>query len=151
VFVHVLEELGRREGYAPDLVVHLRPTTPHRLPGWIDRAVASLAAAPEADSVRSVSPPVQHPYRMFEVGGDGFLVPLLADRHPHPYLLRRQDLPPVDYDNCVLDVTRPQTILGKGSMTGDRILPFFMAADDVLDIDAPRDLEIAELLFGERG
>lgn len=151
VFVHVLEELDRREGYAPELVVHLRPTTPHRLPGWIDRAVSALAAAPKADSVRSVSPPVQHPYRMFEVGDDGFLVPLLADRHPHPYLLRRQDLPPVYYYNCVLDVTRPRTILDQGSMTGDRILPFFMAADDVLDIDAPRDLEIAELLFGERG
>ena len=33
-------------------------------------------------------------------------------------------------------------------MTGDRILPFFMAADDVVDIDSARDLEIANLLFG---
>ena len=150
VFRHVLTELERREGYAPDAVVHLRPTTPHRRAEWIDAAVAALFAAPGADSVRSVSPPGQHPYRMFEVGDDGFLVPLLADRHPHPYLLRRQDLPPVYYYNCVLDATYPRTILEKGSMTGDRILPLFMAAEDVIDIDSVRDLEIANLLFGDR-
>jgi N-acylneuraminate cytidylyltransferase len=147
VFVHVLEELARRERYAPEAVVHLRPTTPHRRPEWIDAAVASLLAAPAADSVRSVSPPDQHPWRMFEIGGDGYLVPLLADRHPHPYLLRRQDLPAVYYYNCVLDVTRPRTIFELGSMTGERILPYLMAGDDVLDIDSARDLEIANLLF----
>jgi CMP-N,N'-diacetyllegionaminic acid synthase len=149
VFAHVLDELARREGYAADAVVHLRPTAPHRRPEWIDEAVAALFADPRADSVRSVSPPAQHPYRMFEMGADGYLVPLLEERHPHPYLLRRQDLPPVYYYNCVLDVTYPRTILKKGSMTGDRILPFFMAADDVVDIDSARDLEIATLLFRE--
>ena len=148
VFHHVLTELERREGYAADAVVHLRPTTPHRRPEWIDAAVAALFAASGADSVRSVSPPHQHPYRMFEVGAAGYLVPLLGDHHPHPYLLRRQDLPPVYYYNCVLDVTYPRTILEQGSMTGDRMLPFFMAAEDVIDIDSARELEIANLLFG---
>lgn len=151
VFVHVLERLAEGEGYAPDAVVHLRPTTPHRRPAWIDAAVAALFATEAADSVRSVSPPGEHPYRMFEIGADGFLVPLLADRHPEPYLLRRQDLPPVYYYNCVLDVTRPRTLLELGSMTGERILPFLMAGEDVLDIDSPRDLEIGNLLFGARG
>jgi CMP-N-acetylneuraminic acid synthetase len=78
------------------------------------------------------------------------LTPLLADRHPEPYLLRRQELPPVYYYNCVIDVTRPRTVLEVGSMTGRRILPYRMAAADVQDIDSPRDLVIAEALFGGR-
>jgi CMP-N-acetylneuraminic acid synthetase len=78
---------------------------------------------------------------------DGFLLPLMQGEHPAPYLLRRQDLPAVFYYNCVLDVTRPSTIFDKGSMTGDRILPYILPEDDIIDIDSPRDLAIARFLM----
>jgi CMP-N-acetylneuraminic acid synthetase len=100
-----------------------------------------------ADSVRSVSLVHQHPYRMFRIQADGFLDPIMLHEHPEPYLLRRQDLPPMYYYNCVIDVTWRRTILDKKSMTGSRILPFEMNADDVLDIDTPRDLEFARFLM----
>jgi CMP-N-acetylneuraminic acid synthetase len=149
VFDHALEFLMSTEGYRPDLVVHLRPTAPHRRPEWIDAAIELLLEHPEADSVRSVSPPDKHPYRMFTIDGSGFLDPIMKHAHPEPYLLRRQDLPDVFYYNCVIDVTRPETILEKRSMTGDRILPFRMDPEEVIDIDTERDLRIAEILFGE--
>lgn len=148
VFHHVLTELDRREGYRPDLVVHLRPTTPHREPAWIDEAVELLWSRPEADSVRSVSPPDQHPYRIFRIDEHGMLEPVMKHEHPTPYLLRRQDLPTMYHYNCVLDVTRASTIEKLRSMTGAAMLPYVMRRDDVVDIDAPRDLVIAEALFG---
>lgn len=148
VFEHALKFLEETEGYRPDLVVHLRPTAPYRKPAWIDEAVRLLADHPEADSVRSVSEPDKHPYRMFTIGPDGFLDPIMKHEHPVPYLLRRQDLPPVYYYNCVIDVTRPATIFGKNSMTGDRIFPYIMDPDEVIDIDSMRDLQIAQCLFG---
>ena len=148
VFQHVLSELERREHYKPDLVVHLRPTTPHRKPGWIDEAVRLLIDNPMADSVRSVSKPEKHPYRMFTIDSEGYLDPIMKHLHPVPYLLRRQDLPDVYYYNCVIDVTRPTTIFGKNSMTGDRIFPYIMDPAEVIDIDTRQDLRIAELLFG---
>ncbi len=151
VFEHALRHLSEHEGYVPDVVVHLRPTAPYREAGWIDEAVAALAQHPEADSVRSVSRPDKHPYRMFSIGNDGYLKAIMAHEHPVPYLLRRQDLPPVYYYNCVIDVTRPATILEKHSMTGDRILPFVMDPDLVIDIDSPRDLQIAQAIFGRKG
>ena len=147
VFAHVLEMLDTTEHYTPDLVVHLRPTTPFRRIAWIEDAIARLAAEPDADSLRSVSLPSQHPYRMFTIDAAGFLSPLMAGAHPTPYLLRRQELPPVYYYNCVLDVTRPATIIGKHSMTGDRMMPFVIPADEIIDIDSPRDLEIARFLM----
>jgi len=64
-------------------------------------------------------------------------------------ILRRQDLPPVYYYNCVLDVTRPATILEKGSMTGDKILPYVLPEDDIIDVDTRRDLDIARFLLGK--
>jgi CMP-N,N'-diacetyllegionaminic acid synthase len=147
VFRHVLETLRARDAYAPDLVVHLRPTTPFRRIEWIEEAIVFLTERSDADSIRSVSKPGQHPYRMFTIGTDGFLKTLMQHEGIPPYLLRRQDLPSLLYYNCVLDITRPATILAKGSMTGDRILPYVIPADEVVDVDSPRDLEIARFLM----
>lgn len=143
VFEHVLAELHSREGYRPDLVVHLRPTAPYRKEGDIDRAARMLLDHPDADSIRSVSPPASHPYRVFRIGTDGYLDPVMKHEHPEPHLLRRQDWPPLYFYNCVLDITRPATILEQKSMTGKKILPFIMDPDDVYDIDSPADLAYA--------
>ncbi len=150
VFEHVLHELDTTEGYRPDIVVHLRPTAPHRDPAWIDEAIGELVAHPEADSIRSVSAPHSHPYRVFRIGADGFLDPLMKQEHPQPYLLRRQDLPAMYHYNCVIDVAFARTIVDKASMTGDRILPYVMDGDEVFDIDTPRDLLIARTLLQAR-
>jgi hypothetical protein len=32
-------------------------------------------------------------------------------------------------------------------MTGDRIRPYTMAAEDVVDVDGPRDLQLARLIM----
>jgi N-acylneuraminate cytidylyltransferase len=148
VFEHALRYLDTHESYRPQIVVHLRPTAPHREPEWIDAAVDLLIAHPDADSVRSVSLPDKHPYRMFRIDPTGYLDPIMKHEHPMPYLLRRQDLPPVYYYNCVIDVTRYRTIMEEKSMTGQRIRPYVMNPDDVIDIDSPRDLTIAQCLFG---
>jgi N-acylneuraminate cytidylyltransferase len=147
VFQHALHWLKEHESYQPDIVVHLRPTAPFRKNGWIDDAINLLEKHPDADSVRSVSKPDKHPYRMFTIKSDGFLQPIMQHEHPIPYLLRRQDLPDVYYYNCVIDVTRYETITAKNSMTGEKIFPYVMNADEVWDIDSPQDLEIGKILF----
>lgn len=142
VFAHALDWLQASEGYRPELIVHLRPTAPLRRPGWLDAAVSLLLSRPDADSLRSVSEVVQHPYRMFEKTTDGLLVPLLRDVGPTPYLLRRQNLPSMWYYNCVIDITRPDTVFGQQSMTGRRMLAFELPAEECFDVDTPRDLEV---------
>lgn len=150
VFMHVLQELAARESYVPDMVVHLRPTAPYRKTGWIDECIRLLMDHPEADSVRSVSEPEKHPYRMFTIDDTGYLDPIMKHKHPEPYLLRRQDLPKVYFYNCVIDVTRRSTLTEMKSMTGKKILPFIMNPDDVFDIDTPRDLEITRYFFEKK-
>lgn len=149
VFFHALEYLSKTEGFLPDIIVHLRPTTPYRKTCWIDYAVDLLVDHPYADSVRSVSEPEKHPYRMFTIDSTGYLDPIMKHEHPEPFLLRRQDLPKVYYYNCVIDVTRLATIRNMNSMTGKKILPYIMNPDEVFDIDSPRDLKIARLLVKE--
>ena len=147
VFEHALNFLKDKEGYEADIVVHLRPTTPYRKPLWIDEAIELLINHPESDAVRSVSKPEKHPYRMFTIDKEGYLDPIMKHEHPEPYLLRRQDHPDLYHYNCVIDVTKPATIYGKKSMTGDRLLPYIMDPEDVVDIDTLADLKIARLLY----
>lgn len=147
VFEHALHWLEREQAYRPENIVHLRPTAPYRQATWIDEAVTLLEQQPSADSVRSVSLVQQHPYRVFQLADDGFLDPIMKHEHPQPFLLRRQDLPPFYYYNCVIDVTRRGTILDLDSMTGSRIFPYTMEPDEVLDIDTPRDLEFARFIM----
>lgn len=149
VFEHMLAHLKKEENYEPEIVVHLRPTSPYREPKWIDSAINLLVENPSADSVRSVSEPSQHPYRVFEIKNK-YLHPLMNERHPEPYLLRRQDLPIMYYYNCVIDVTKPSTIFNKKSMTGDKMLPYIMNREDSIDIDTPMDLEFAKVFLKGR-
>lgn len=149
VYEHMLKYLEETEGYKADIVVHLRPTTPYRKIEWIDEAIELLIDNEDADSVRSVSEPSQHPYRVFEIK-DKLLTPIMKERHPHPYLLRRQDLPPMYFYNCVIDITKPRTIFGKQSMTGDKMLPYIMDPSEVIDIDTKMDLEFARFFMENR-
>ncbi len=147
VFLHALDWLAQHEGYRPDLVVQLRPTSPIRPRDLVDRAVALLAGHPEADSVRGVVPAGQNPHKMWKVADDGRLVPLLTvPGIPEPYNAPRQKLPPVYWQTGHIDVMRPRTLRELGSMTGRVILPVFIDPRYTVDLDTPRDWERAEYL-----
>ena len=48
------------------------------------------------------------------------------------------------------DVTRSSTIFKKKSMTGSKMLPYFMKTEDSIDIDTEMDLEFAKILLKGR-
>lgn len=151
VFQHALRWLADREGYRPELVVHLRPTSPFREPALIDAAIELLEAHPEADALKSVALASQTPYKMWTVEGS-FLRPLLTlPGEPEPYNLARQLLPRVVWQNGYVDVLRPAVVLEQGLLHGRRILAFEVGADHV-DVDDEEALERAErILAGHAG
>jgi len=65
VFRHALHWLAEHEGYQPEIIVQLRPTSPVRRVAHIDQAVRILLERPEADSVRTVCVPFLNPYKMW--------------------------------------------------------------------------------------
>lgn len=143
VFEHALEWLEQKEGYRPEIVVQLRPTTPFRPADCVDRGVALLRDHPEADSVRAVVPSGQNPYKMWRIHEKGYLQPLLADLQ-EGYNRPRQELPPTYWQTGHLDVIRSRVIIDKRSMTGAMILPLLMDPRYTVDIDSPVDWERAE-------
>jgi CMP-N,N'-diacetyllegionaminic acid synthase len=145
-FRHALEWLAGNDDYRPDLVVHLRPTHPVRRPARVDEAVRTLAADPEADSLRSVSWPTQTPYKMWRISGR-YMEPLVRiEGAPDSYSRPRQTLPEVWWQNGYVDVIRPRTILERRSMSGERILPFVIE-EPTVEIDYEDALERGEELL----
>lgn len=151
VFVHALKWLAENEGYRPDLVVHLRPTTPLRPRGLIDRGIKTLAADPSADALRAVCTPMNNPFKMWRIGDDGALAPLVPLNLPEPYNQPRQALPPAYWQTGTLDVVRPSTVLEQGSMTGRRILPLVIDTALAVDIDDELSLRYAEQVCRRHG
>ncbi len=143
VFLHALDWLRDNEGYEPDAVVQLRPTSPLRPRGLVDDAVAILAADADAGAVRAVTASPLTPYKMW-TSADGRLHPLL----PAPagvdeaYNAPRQSLPRTWWQTGQVDVARVST-LRAGSMTGGRMAPVEVDAMYAVDIDTPADLERA--------
>ena len=146
VFLHALQWFRKHDDYSPDIVVHMRPTTPLRRPERVDEAIETLFNNPEADSVRAVSPPLQNPFKMWTLG-EPYLKPLIDIGVPEPYNQPRQKLPAVYWQTGYIDVIRTSTLLEKRSMTGDRILPYVMEEQFVVDIDQPFSLRLAEFLI----
>lgn len=143
VFLHVLQALADAEGYRPDLVVHLRPTSPLRPPGLVDEGVRTLAADPAADSLRAVTVPANNPFKMWRIEG-GVLVPLVDSGIPEQYNQPRQALPDAYWQTGTLDVVRTATLVEQRSMTGRRILPMVIDPELAVDIDDPVSLAVAE-------
>lgn len=147
VFHHTLDWLAEHEGYTPDIVVQLRPTSPLRRTLHIDEAVYALLARPEADSVRTVCEPFQNPFKMWTIGGDGLMHPLMDIGFKEPYNMPRQLLPQVYWQTGYVDAAWANTILEQDSMTGQRILPLVINPSEWIDIDSPDDWRRAERLL----
>lgn len=153
VFEHALKWLEDNEGYVPDVVVQLRPTSPVRPIACVDDAVKLLLSKPEADSVRGVVEADQCPYKMWQVdASSGAMHPLLeVEGIPEAYNAPRQQLPKAYWQIGHIDAIRPRAILEGNSMSGRVILPLFMDARFTVDIDTLRDWQQAEWLVREGG
>jgi CMP-N,N'-diacetyllegionaminic acid synthase len=170
VFHHALTAL-LEQNYLPQLVVHLRPTMPYRREGDIDKAIALMLADPQADSLRSVSRAKQSPYKMWVGPTGGYITPFYNDddgdallrakmgnsngkpsyikwfgeQHSMPRQLLRQFL----HQNGYIDVIRPNTILRKMKMAGEKVLPF-MVEGLPDDIDYLGDVAALEAAMGQK-
>lgn len=158
VFEHALEWLKLNQDYQPEIIVQLRPTSPLRRVEHVNQAVLRLLERPEADSIRTICVPFQNPYKMWRIGEDGFLLPLIESDLPEPYNLPRQALPEVFWQTGYVDAAWVDTIKEKKSMTGERILPLVIGAEEWIDIDSPDDwrraerlLESGEITLGDLG
>ena len=143
---HALGYLEETEGYRPDAVMLLQPTSPLRRK---DHILEALGKLPDAESVCSVVPVPQEysPSYLMRIDSGGILRFFTEEG---PRLTRRQDAAIAYKRDGTIFLTKTETLLKKNSFIGDRCLPMILAMEDYLNIDTPEQWDDAVRVLGNR-
>lgn len=146
---YTLEKL-REEGRTWNFFSILRPTSPFRRGHTIKKAFLSLLKNPEADSIRAVEKCGQHPYKMWTLG-ENYMEPLFnAEEGETPFHSRGyQTLPEIYAQNASLEIASVMAVFEKGTISGNKIVPFVSEAYEGFDINTAYDWIVAEHLVKE--
>lgn len=146
VLQHVVDALAA-EGYRPDAVITLQPTSPLRTARHVEDAMAMFSADASADSLVSCVrvPHIFHPQSVMRRTSDGYLIPYLDQAQPY----QRQAKDEVWARNgAAIYITRTERLADY--VFGGRLLSFPMSPEDSLDIDEEADLLAAEQVLRNR-
>jgi CMP-N-acetylneuraminic acid synthetase len=142
VIAHAAEEV-QRGGGAFEGVMLLQPTNPLRPVEFVETAIDRFLNEP-CDALMAVS---SRPLKLGNVV-EGCFLP------DYPFGKQSRHMDPVYYENGMLYLTKTDVLVGRRSLTGDRVLaseaerPF-----DEVDIDEPVDHMVGEAIYavvGER-
>ena len=142
VALNALEEMEKHDNMIYDYVVWLRPTSPFRPEGLIERGIKLIEENPNATSVRAVTKSKEHPFRQWVIS-QGYINPFVGNSSREIYNIPRQELPDVYFQTGDIEIIRRKTLL-TGSISGDHVLPIFIDQNQVLDIDEESDWNRAE-------
>lgn len=145
---HVMHWMQEHEDHLPEYWVHLRPTTPLREVGIIDRAMEEIQHHPEATSLRSGHLCPESPLKWFKRDDSGFFHGLLDDESEY-YNLPKQAFPDVYIPDGYVDVVRASYAMNKETLHGDAIWGFMSPV--CTEVDSPAELEYLEYQLQHKG
>jgi CMP-N,N'-diacetyllegionaminic acid synthase len=146
VITHALDWL-EAQGETVEAIVLLQPTSPLRSAAQIDEAIERFRNS-SADTLVSVIevPHRFHPESLMRMEGDV----LLPMKTASEMVLRRQELPRLYARNGpAILIASPKQIRASNFYSG-RTVAYQMPSADSLDIDAPDDLALAEMILAQR-
>ena len=104
-----------------DVYILLRPTSPLRPQGLIEKAIDIIRNKPSLSSIRTIAKIKQHPFRAWEINKNGSMSGFVQYLN-EPYNLPRQELPELYFQTGDLEAIRRDTLLN-GSVSGKNIFP----------------------------
>ncbi len=122
-----------------EYIILLRPTSPFRERGLIEKSLRLLSSFKKASSVRAMKKTKSHPFRHWKLKKDKRYVEPAISGFKEPYNLPRQQLPLFYFQTGDIETIRRSTLI-KGSVSGKYVLPILLKKDFV-DIDDRNDLK----------
>ena len=141
VIQQTLEWLATYDGYVPEAIMLLQPTSPLRRSKHIDTAI-DIFNQENADTLVSVIevPHQFNPVSVMKLTEGGRLEPYKKG----PMIFRRQDKPNVFARNGPAVLVIRREVIERDQLYGERVFPYIMGRIESLDIDDEIDLKIAE-------
>ncbi len=132
----------------PDLIIHLRPTTPLREVKILDSAIKYMMEKNEATALRSMYKTQLTPYKMFRLNGE-YANPFLSfEGVKEFYNLPRQIFEDAYVPNGYVDIIRTYVLRETGLLHGENIK--LWRTDQVPDIDSLADYNFAARVLHEQ-
>ena len=145
VLQHAIKWLEDNEGYEPEVILILEPTSPLRIADDVDGAIKLLADT-DCDSVTGLCEVEHNPYRMRTI----------VEGRVHNFIdspvayAKRQDLPPVYRHSGTIYITRTRIVKDENRIFGDDNRAFMVPLERSIDIDGRFELEIADMILRKR-
>jgi CMP-N,N'-diacetyllegionaminic acid synthase len=143
--LYTINKLRDEEHYVPEIIVLLHPTTPLRTVKHINESV-DLLISKKADTVVSVSPPMEHPAEMVYWDADGVMRNILEGTIVGGKT-QRQGYTECYFLNGVIYTFLAENLRMFGGWRGKKIIPYLIRQIESIDIDSMDDLFIAESLI----
>jgi len=143
---HAIDHLTN-VGISIDYIVLLQPTSPFRKAEFINESIALIRSS-QAESLISVSQPIQHPYD-FLFNDNGNIKYLCRDEDS----FRRQDFKAAQFINGSIYITKHEFFVRTGKIYSlDTCLLYEIPVEYSVDIDTPFDLILCEAIMrNEKG
>lgn len=143
--LHLLDKLAADEGYRPDAVLVLQPTSPFRTAESIRKAVALFRDTGE--SVVSVTPSRFHPHWCYRVEKDGRLASFIDGLGtPAP----RQNLPEAYALDGSIFLVSVETLRKTRTFHAEPRRALVVSAEEAADVDTPYDWAVVSGLQADR-
>lgn len=132
--------LEKKYKYKPDLIIHLRPTSPLRKVSTLSKAINIMLKNKKIDSLRSISPSKENIFKVWYKKRKNYLTPVIKNqtKFKEPFNAPRQCLENTFVQNATYDVFRPR-LLKKNLISGKNI--FGLITKENIDIDDINDLK----------
>lgn len=133
VITHLISWL-EENGKCPNIIVHIRPTTPLRDHQVIDNAIDAFLNATDATALRSVHIMSESAYKTLEVTKEGLLKRIGSNSTDLDEANNaRQEYPHTYVANGYVDVLSVDFIKKTGLLHGSKVIPFFTGVVDEID------------------
>ncbi len=140
--IHALDWL-KASNDEPNLIVHMRPTTPFRDPSVVDDAINSYLSSPHATCLRSVHEMSESAYKTFEIDELGYLKSLGAKNSEIDAANNARQIFASTYQaNGYVDVLSVSYIRENKKLHGNRVIPFI--THPIIELDTEDDFSNLE-------
>jgi CMP-N-acetylneuraminic acid synthetase len=144
VTLHAIACLESQEGWTPEYVALLQPTSPLRIAADVDGCI-DMAIKRGTNAVLSVVKTCAHPYLMRTMDEHDVLRPFT---NSGLFASRKQDLPPVVMPNGAVYVARTSVLKDLKTWHPEGAVGYLMPVERSLDIDTDWDITLADLILG---